>query len=120
MTAIAPYLKRLERLKYTGIAPAPAAVPVLIDALASGSLTNLVLGGFECDPLAELIESPGFANVESLQLMWQVFTPRIALALQRTAYRAKLRSLRIRIGDGETPTGFTLDGVVIDDHDEPT
>jgi uncharacterized protein (TIGR02996 family) len=120
MTAIAPYLRHLDRLHYTAIAPAPAAVPVLVNALAAGNLRSLVLGGFVCDPLAELIESPAFANVESLQLMWQVFTPRIAEALQATRYRGKLRSLRIRIDDGETPTGFTLDGVVVDDHDEPT
>jgi len=120
MTAIAPYLRRLDRLHYTAIAPAPGAVPVLLDALAAGNLRSLVLGGFVCDPLAALIESPAFANVESLQLMWQVFTPRIAEALQATRYRDKLRSLRIRIGDGETPTGFTLSGVVIDDHDERT
>jgi uncharacterized protein (TIGR02996 family) len=120
MTAFAPYLARLEHLRYMGIAPAPGALSVMIDALGSGNLRSLVLSSFECDPLAELIESPAFANVESLQLIWQVFTPRIAEALQRTAYRGKLRSLRIRIGDGETPTGFTLDGVVVDDHDEPT
>ena len=120
MTAIAPYLRHLEQLRYTGIAPAPAAVPVLVNALAAGNLRTLLLGGFVCDPLAALIESPAFANVESLQLMWQVFTPRIAAALQATRYRDKLRSLRIRIDDGETPTGFTLNGVIVDDHDERT
>jgi hypothetical protein len=36
------------------------------------------------------------------------------------AYRSRLRFLRIRVGNGRQPTGYTLDGVTVDDHDEPT
>jgi len=120
MTALGPHLARLEQLAYNGIAPAPGAVPVLTEVLAGGNLRALSFANFTCDALADLLVSPALANVESLHLVYDVFTPRIAEALRASPHRTKLRFLLIRVGDGRTPTGYTLDGTTVDDHDEPT
>jgi hypothetical protein len=119
LDALGARLDTLEQLVLQGWLDRDA-VPALIRHVTGVRLRKLTLRGGRCDAIADLVRSPVLAAVEELALYDETFTTLVGEALRESPHRRRLRKLVIRVGDYKTPTGFSLDGVTVDDHEEPT
>ena len=107
--ALGPRLDQLQHLSLEGTRFGWEIAAALIRHMRSGNLRSLrYANSGDSDGLDMFVTSPAFRGVEELHLIWGPFN---ALALERSLYRGKLRTLWI--GRGVSHPQLNLPGVEI-------